>query len=340
MYWAHLAELAPGVANFVTRTPVLRDLAKGIAGISPEREIPSFAAETFKQWFRRRPPRNVGGPKVILWADTFNDHFLPDTLKAAVEVLESGGFQVQVPEAHLCCGRPVYDFGMLNVGERLLRQIVDTLRPEIEAGVPIVGLEPSCVAVFRDELTGLFPHEEDAIRLSRQTYMLSEFLQQHAADFPLPKLDGRAIVHGHCHHKAIMGMDAEVAVLKRLGIDFTVLDDGCCGMAGAFGFEAEHYDVSKRVGERVLLPAVRNAAPETLIVTDGFSCREQIAQLTPRRAIHLSELLQRALRQGRGIEETAEVAPPPTSRLKQAGMVGAAAAVGLAGYLLWRRGGK
>lgn len=336
MYWARLAQIAPGAVNFVTQTPLLRDLAKSLAGIHPARRIPTFAPQTFKEWFRRRPLKNLGGPKVILWADTFNNYFLPDTAKAAVEVLESAGLQVLVPEAHLCCGRPVYDFGMLDVGKRLLRQILDTLKPEIEAGVPIVGLEPSCVAVFRDELVALFPNDENAVRLSHQTFLFSEFLEKKIPGFPLPKLDGKAVVHGHCHHKALMGMEDEVSVLRRMGLDFRVLDDGCCGMAGGFGFEHDHYEVSVRVGERVLLPAVREAAPETLIVADGFSCREQIVQTTPRRSLHLAELIYQAMRSGQPHNSSSETEPPPSPLRRVARVVGGAALVGVGGYLLAR----
>src|SRR5262249_34944017 len=179
--------------------------------------------------------------------------FHPEIAKAGVEVLEAAGFQVVVPAASLCCGRPLYDSGMLDTAGRLLRQILDALRPQIRAGVPVVGLEPSCLAVFRDELVNLFPHDEDAKRLRQQAFLLSEFLEQKAPDFRPPPLRRRAVVHGHCHHKAIMGMTAEEDVLKKLGLDVEVLDSGCCGMAGSFGFEREHYPVSVAVGELVLL---------------------------------------------------------------------------------------
>jgi Fe-S oxidoreductase len=190
---------------------------------------------------------------------------------------------------------------MLDTARRQLLQILDALRPQIRRGIPVVVLEPSCAAVFRDELRGLFPHDEDARRLSQQTVLLSEFLTQRAPQFELPHLQRKAVVHGHCHHKAIMGMDAEEQVLQRLEVEFDEPDSGCCGMAGAFGFEAgEHYDVSIKAGERVLLPAVRGAARDTLIVADGFSCREQIAQTTSRRALHLAQVVQMALHQDRG----------------------------------------
>jgi FAD/FMN-containing dehydrogenase/Fe-S oxidoreductase len=297
-FWARLASAAPGLVNLTTQLPFLRDIAKLVAGIPQARSIPAFAPQTFKSWFRRRTPRNQGGPAVVLWPDTFNNYFLPATAKAAVEVLENSGFEVLLPEGNLCCGRPLYDFGLLDRAERQLLQILDTLTPEIEAGIPIVGLEPSCVAVFRDELRNLFPHDDRALRLSQQVLHLSEFLEAEKDFVLLPRLERKAIVHGHCHHKAIMKMSAEEAVLSRMGVDFQTPAPGCCGMAGSFGFEDDHYAVSMDVGELELLPAVRRAPPDWLIIADGFSCREQIAQGTDRQAFHLAEILEMALRNG------------------------------------------
>jgi Fe-S oxidoreductase len=316
--WARAISQAPGLANLTTQLPVLRDLAKKIAGIPAQRRIPAFAPQTFKHWWQERhDPRWDSGPRpstlhneflapvrvtstrgpVLLWADTFNNHFLPDTAKAAVEVLEASGFDVTVPCAQLCCGRPLYDVGMLDRAKSLLLEIMDELLPEIEDGTPIVVLEPSCAAVFRDELTNLFPSDERAKALSKQVFLLSEFLENYAKDLRLPQLARKALVHGHCHHKAIMKMTAEESVLRRLGIEFTAPAPGCCGMAGAFGFEKDKYDVSIAIGELELLPAVRQAPTDWLIVADGFSCREQIAQETDRQALHLAEVLQMALRE-------------------------------------------
>jgi Fe-S oxidoreductase len=185
---------------------------------------------------------------------------------------------------------------MLGLAERLLRQILDTLRPQIQAGMCVVGLEPSCVSVFRDELVNLIPDDEDAKRLSAHTYLLTEFLAEKAPDFTVPPLHRKVLVSGHCHQKSVLRFDDEITLLKKLGVDYTVIDSGCCGMAGAFGFErGDHYDVSIQCGERVLLPAVRAAEEETLIVTSGFSCREQISQTTDREALHVVQLLKLAL---------------------------------------------
>ena len=297
-FWARLASNAPGLFNLTTQLPFLSDIAKLITGIPRERSIPAFAPQSFKSWFRRHRPRHPDGPVVVLWPDTFNNYFLPNTAKAAVDVLENAGFRVELPRGSLCCGRPLYDFGMLDRAEKLLLQILDALSPEIEAGIPIIGLEPSCVAVFRDELCNLFPNDERARRLSRQTVLLSEFLQGYQDLIPLPNLKRKAIVHGHCHHKSILKMNAEEAVLSRMGIDFHAPAPGCCGMAGSFGFEDDKYDVSISIGELELLPAVRKAPPDWLVIANGFSCREQIAQGTDRNALHLAEVLQMALREG------------------------------------------
>ena len=293
--WADLASNAPGLVNLATQLPFLRDVSKLLAGIPPQRRIPPFAPQTFRQWFRRRQTRRVSGPPVLLWPDTFNNYFLPDTAKAAVEVLEAAGFQVILPQATLCCGRPLYDWGMLDRAKRLLSQILDVLEGEIADGIPVVVLEPSCAAVFRDEALNLFPADDRAHALSRQTFLLSEFLEQKARHFDLPKIRGRALLHGHCHHKSIMKMTEEEAVLRRMEIDFQTPAPGCCGMAGSFGFERDKYDVSIAVAELELLPAIRKAAPDWLVVADGFSCREQIAQSTDRHALHLAEVIQMGL---------------------------------------------
>ena len=293
--WARMASYAPWLANFATQLPGLRSAAKWAAGMAQQRSVPAFAGKTFRSWFSRREGGEAAGKRVILWPDTFNNYFLPDTARAAVEVLEAAGFRVELPRAALCCGRPLYDFGLLKRAKRLLRQTLDALASEIESGTPVVVLEPSCCAVFRDELLNLFPEDERARRLAGQTLLLSEFLQKHAPDFRLPVLARSALVHGHCHQKSVMKMTDEEAVLRRMEIDFRSPAAGCCGMAGSFGFERERYETSMAVGELELLPAVRQAAPDSLIIADGFSCREQIAQGTGRRAMHLAEVIRLGL---------------------------------------------
>ncbi|HKD83226.1 MAG TPA: FAD-binding and (Fe-S)-binding domain-containing protein [Terriglobales bacterium] len=301
--WARLASLAPGFVNLVTQLPGLSALAKIIAGMPQARQIPAFAPETFKSWFRKREAPNVGQSKVILWADTFNNHFFPETAQAATEVLEHFGYQVQVPMEDLCCGRPLYDYGFLDRAKQYLNNILETLADDIADGTPMVVLEPSCCSVFRDELNGLMPESRLAHRLMENTFTLSEFLEKKVKNYTPPTLRRKAIVQGHCHHKAIMRMYDDEAVMRKMGLDFELLNTGCCGMAGSFGFENDKYEVSQKCGERALFPAVRKAGPSTLVMADGFSCREQIQQDTPRHALHLAEVMRLALDEEKGVRQ-------------------------------------
>jgi Fe-S oxidoreductase len=289
--WARLAHLAPGLVNALTRTPVLNRLIKAIAGIAEERTIPPFARTSFGDWFSSYRTKNPDGPPVLLFPDTFNNFFRPDTAIAATEVLERLGYEVTVPRRPLCCGRPLYDWGMLDTAKKLWSRILDQLEPQISAGVPVIGLEPACVAAFRDELVNLCPDDPRAQRLSQQTFLLSEFIDAHAEKFDLPKLHRKVLVQVHCHHHAIMTFAAARHVLDRMEVDYTLLPSGCCGMAGSFGFEADKVEISKKAAERVLLPAVRQAEPQTVILANGFSCREQIEQGTGRPTLHLAELI-------------------------------------------------
>ncbi|MBO0709225.1 MAG: 4Fe-4S dicluster domain-containing protein, partial [Candidatus Dormibacteraeota bacterium] len=292
MHWAALAERAPRLANTAVSLPVLGPLGRRATGLSAERTPPPFAGVTFKQWYARRGgTHRPHGDPVILWPDTFNNHFHPETAIAATEVLERAGCQVIVPRGRLCCGRPLFDYGMVDHARRLLGQVLEELGPLIRDGVPLVGLEPSCLATFRDELVGLLPHDADAIRLRSQARSLAEFLLDRD-DLELPHLTGRVLFHGHCHQKALWGVDADLRLLRRLGLEVDTPDTGCCGVAGSFGYEAgEKYEISVRAGERVLGPAVRNAGAETMVVADGFSCRSQVEHLTTRRSLHLAEVL-------------------------------------------------
>jgi FAD/FMN-containing dehydrogenase/Fe-S oxidoreductase len=284
--WARLASYAPGIANAMAKWPV----AKRVAGIAPQRALPSFAATTFKEWFRRRGTHNKGKPEVILWADTFNNYFHPRVAVAATEVLEDAGFRVIVPRGPLCCGRPLYDYGFLDDANRLLGDILAHLKTFIEAGTPVVGLEPSCLAVFRDEMLDLRPHDQDARRLHGQVFTLAEFLSRH--DYKPPVLNREIVLHGHCHQKAIISLDAEKKLFEAMGAKAEILDDGCCGMAGSFGFEQHKYDLSMQIYEHKLGPRLRELPSQRLVVADGFSCKTQIEQATGRLPLHLAELLQ------------------------------------------------
>ena len=284
--WSRLAMLAPQLASTMANARV----AKRLLGIAPKRTLPPFARRSFTRDFRGAG----SGMRVILWPDTFNNYYHPEVAHAAARVLAAAGCEVHVPPRPLCCGRPLYEFGLLASARAYLERILATLEADIRAGTPIVGLEPACVSVFREELPNLLAHDEQAKRLSSQVFLLSEFLAHRAPAFTAGRLKGKALIHAHCHHQAVLKTDALREMLERLGLDYELLDSGCCGMAGSFGFEREKYDVSVKCAERVLLPAVREADNETLIVTNGFSCRAQIEELAGRRPLHLAELLSSA----------------------------------------------
>ncbi len=299
--WLRLAAVAPWAANFVAHAPGLRSVMRGALGLAPEREIPRLARRSFVDWARnseemKRATAGAGAREVVLWVDTFNNHFHPETLRAGMEVLREAGFRVTIPVEQACCGRPLYDFGMLEEARGYLERVLRVFAPHIDAGTPIVVLEPSCASVFRDELGNLMPGNESASRLGSQTYLLSEFLERHAGDWTPQRLERKVILHGHCHQKALMKMGHAEALLRKMGAEVESLDAGCCGMAGPFGFAREKYAVSQALGERVLLPAVRKAGEDTVIVSDGFSCREQIWQGTGRRAVHIAEAMREAMR--------------------------------------------
>jgi Fe-S oxidoreductase len=285
---ARLASVAPWLVN--AANTVAAPVLKRVLHIHPNRKFPRFASP----YSRKAQADHFGDNRVILWADTFNNYFHPATMQAADEVLRSAGFSPIVPIQHLCCGRPLYDFGLLDTAKKYLLKILDALAEDLETGMPIVVLEPSCASVFRDELCNLLPNHPRAAKLRDQTYLLSEFLVKFAPDWQPPRIDAKIVLHGHCHHRAGPGMADEMTILKKTGADIQLLDSGCCGMAGPFGFEADKYDISQTLGNRVLLPAVRSAAPGTLIVTNGFSCAQQITQNTSARPLHLAELLARS----------------------------------------------
>jgi len=295
--WSHLSSILPGVsprgANFATHAPMLGKLIRKLIGIAPQRSMPRFASHSYQRTFERQKMQSSHAKsRVMLWPDTWNNYFHPPALRAAQQVLAAAGFVVDLPQGHICCGRPLYDFGFLTHAKRYLDDVMTRLQPQIDAGTPIVVLEPSCASVFRDELGNFFPGDARAERLRDQVVLLSEFLVLHAPGYTPPQTPGRKLlVHGHCHHKSIMKMNDELALLRATGSEVEYLDSGCCGMAGPFGFERDKFEVSQTLGERVLLPAVRRVGPETLIVSDGFSCREQIAQNSTRRGVHFAEAI-------------------------------------------------
>ncbi|HET9973474.1 MAG TPA: FAD-linked oxidase C-terminal domain-containing protein, partial [Streptosporangiaceae bacterium] len=315
---ARLASLVPELANLAGQTPVLRSLLKLAGGVDRRRPVPRFAPMTLQEWFRRRGGTvNPSGRPVVLFPDTFNNHFHVDVGVACVEAIEAAGWRVIMPEEHVCCGRPLYDYGFLDSAQRYLHRVLDVLRPYVRADVPVVGMEPSCLAVFKDELRKMLPHDDDAARLAKNAYHFGEFFTSFGIS--PPRLDGQALLWGHCHQRATGGVSPDQELLGQMGLAVDNLKGGCCGLAGSWGFEKGKYGISMDCGEQALLPAVRQASPDTVIVADGFSCKTQIADAgTGRRALHLAEVMRMA-RDGRGAagelpQPPAELPRPPAAR--------------------------
>ncbi|HEY2279754.1 MAG TPA: FAD-linked oxidase C-terminal domain-containing protein [Streptosporangiaceae bacterium] len=330
---ARLVSRAPRLVNALTQAPLLRDAVTAAGGIDRRRRVPLFAHQTFQTWFTRRRPTPAGlRGRVVLWPDTFTNHLTPSVGQSAVEVLEAAGYEVIVPDQPLCCGLTWISTGQLATARKVLRRTVDALAPYLREGLPVVGLEPSCTAVFRSDARELFPGDRDVQRLREQTVTLAELLRDRTEGWQPPQVGGQAIAQTHCHQHAIMGYDPDRALLTDAGVDLDVLDSGCCGLAGNFGFEAGHYDVSVACAERALLPAVRSAAPQTMVLADGFSCRTQIEQSDADRVpVHLAEVLAAGLT-GRPVQPSRPAPPEPADYARLAGVaalagIGAAAAV-------------
>jgi len=305
--WSRLASIAPGAVNAVTGSALAGPL-KWAAGVAPQRDIPRFAAQSLRSSLRRRPVPPAGGQqaaglarptspggRVVLWPDSFTSYLAPEVGRAAVAVLADAGFEVVLPAGPVCCGLTWISTGQLGVAKAVLARSLRSLQEYLAAGVPVVGLEPSCLAVFRHEAPALLPDDHSAQLAAGLTFTLAEVLARYAAHWAPPHVGGEALVQTHCHQHAVIGFEADRALMEAAGIRATVPDSGCCGLAGNFGFERGHYEVSKAAGERVLLPAVRAAGAETLIIADGFSCRTQIGQETDRRPWHLAQVLASAL---------------------------------------------
>ncbi|HJP69914.1 MAG TPA: FAD-binding and (Fe-S)-binding domain-containing protein, partial [Sphingomicrobium sp.] len=289
--WANVASYAPTIANALGQTGIM----KWVAGIHPRARLPRFASQTFRSWFHERGNRGMGSNRLILWTDTFNNHFRPRTLIAATQLLERAGFKIIVPKGPLCCGRPLYDWGFLDRARDQLQRILTVLADELDAGTPIVVLEPACASVFKDELRNLLPDRADAERLSSQVHYIADFVLDRIDLFPKFLCGGSALVQAHCHHHAVIGFDGEEALLNSLGLKIERPPQGCCGMAGAFGMAKESFAVGKAIGERVLLPRVRELPNDALIIADGFSCREQIELNGGGTTRHIAELLRERL---------------------------------------------
>jgi Fe-S oxidoreductase len=294
-----------GLVNAAAHAPGLSNLTKRAGGIAAEREIPRFARQRFTRRATARPGRDaVGSRRVILWPDTFTNNFHPEVADAAVMVLEHAGFEVEVPAQPMCCGLTWISTGQLAMAQRVLSRTLRALGPALRAGTPVVVLEPSCAAVFRSDATELLG-SDDARLLASRTRTLAELLTESSwtprglldelGEEPPPAgVPRRAVVQVHCHQHAIMGFDPDLELLRKCGVEVEVLDSGCCGLAGNFGFESGHYEVSAACAERGLWPAARQAGPDTVVLADGFSCRTQLAAgRTGREGWHLAQLLAR-----------------------------------------------
>ena len=294
---ARWGSLTPALTNGLLTGPVTSPLIKRMAGVAQERQLPRLAPNSYQKGRATTagPEGRLSAPQVLLWPDTWNNYYHPQILAAAESVLAQAGFRVETPRGHICCGRPLYDFGLLGAARRYLAKVLNRMEPQIDAGLPFIFLEPSCASVFKDELLELFPNDQRAQRLSRQVWLLADWLAAKAPEWAAGRLQGAHILlHGHCHHKAVFGGPAsEIALLRQAGATVEPIQAGCCGMAGSFGFETDKFEVSKAIASDGLLPAVQSAGPTTLIVADGFSCREQIAQLGHRNAMHFAEALNR-----------------------------------------------
>jgi FAD/FMN-containing dehydrogenase/Fe-S oxidoreductase len=292
-WWAMAAARLPQLVNALSSAgPIARPLQAAI-GIAPQRRLPRFVSETFQRWMARHPPRSEGRP-VVLWSDTFTNYFYPQVGRAAVHVLERLGYHVIVPP-QTCCGRPLYDFGLLESAREHLHAVFEVLAHDRYLGAPIVVLEPSCFAVFQDEARNLSPDRPIARAVAERAVLFDTFVQTHFERGDLSPLMGKALVHVHCHQQAIAGRESIGSALRAARMDAQVLDAGCCGMAGSFGFDKQHYAVSMTIGERALLPAVRQAPADVAIIANGFSCREQIRHATNRQASHFAEFVSDAI---------------------------------------------
>ena len=297
--WLRLVGRLPAGAvdglNGLAKVAPLAALAKKVGGIAPEREIPEIARTPFAR-SRTAVPRAAPRGRVLLWPDTFTNHFDPAIAADAVRVLESLGYAVELPPRTVCCGLTWTSTGQVATARRVLRRSLRTIEPWLADGVPVVGLEPSCTAALRADGLELLPDEPLAKALAGGVRTFAEVLAEHVDELRARATgDRKALVQLHCHQHADLGSEADRAVLAALGVAAEVLDSGCCGLAGNFGFEKGHYAVSMAAAERVLLPAVRAAAPDVEVLADGFSCRTQLRQAGTREPVHLAQLAARAL---------------------------------------------
>ncbi|CAN5340326.1 FAD-binding and (Fe-S)-binding domain-containing protein [soil metagenome] len=290
--WAKLAGAAPRLANAAMRLPLVGPTALAAAGVDKRRNIPAFAPQTFRSWFNANVPDTGVGDEVLMFVDTFTNYFSPEAGIATVRVLQAAGYRPTLTARQQCCGLTWISTGQLDAARRILGKTIDALAPSVARGVPVVGVEPSCTAVLRSEALELVGGDS-AARVGTATHTLAELLT--ARGWEPPSLAGqRVIAQPHCHHHSVMSWSPDAQLLRNAGAEVSRLA-GCCGLAGNFGVEKGHYEVSVAVAEQQLLPAVRAAGPDTVVLADGFSCRTQLDDLTDRSGIHLAQLLAQRL---------------------------------------------
>ncbi|MGA7671561.1 MAG: heterodisulfide reductase-related iron-sulfur binding cluster, partial [Nitrolancea sp.] len=309
-----LGSMAAPLANAATRGPLAR-FGKQMLGVHPDREIAPFAKETFEEWFQGRRDVKPSGKRglAVFFHDTFVNYNYPEIGIAAVELLEAAGYSVEIVERRACCGRPMLSKGLVEGARKLARQNVEALMPYARQGVPIIGTEPSCILTLRDEYPDLLPDSPDVERIANNSFMIDEFLAKQLDDGTLDiawsEADGpHVLFHGHCHQKALIGMGPSMSILRAAGCVPAESGAGCCGMAGSFGYETEHYEVSRKVGAERLFPKVEEQSRETVIAVTGVSCREQIGHFTKRRPVHIAEVLASRLTPAKSASRTLEQA--------------------------------
>jgi Fe-S oxidoreductase len=299
--WLKVTARVPRLVNLVTRSRLTGRMFARLAGIAPSRGIPPIARRTFSRDWKPRPRPTAPHGRVVLWPDTFNDHLTPGVVHDAVRVAEAAGFEVVVPGRSVCCGLTWHTTGQLGTAKRVLRRSLSA--PALQGDDPVLVLEPSCATMLRADLPELLPDDPRAAALARRVTTLAELLD--AVEYvapPPPQESAAAIAQPHCHQQSVLGLDADRRVCERNGIDIEVELEGCCGLAGNFGAEAGHEEISQQVAELELVPAL-DANSDAPLLADGFSCRTQIESLSGRRARHLAEVLAERLppnQEGRG----------------------------------------
>jgi len=271
-----------------------RLILKGL-GIHPDRRLPAFSRDNFVHWFSNRTKKTTNSNKVIYFHDTWVSYYYPEIGKAAVKLLEALGLEVILLPQRVCCGRPMLSKGLIEPAHSRAKNNIELLSPYIRRGIPIIGTEPSCILTFRDEYPDLLPRNEGAKILAGNSYLLDEYLSKLDRTNCLNiywKSNGPSVLfHGHCHQRALVGIETSIELLKMAGCSVTESRAGCCGMAGSFGYEKEHYNISEEIGEDRLFPAVRDSTLDTVIAVTGVSCNQQIEHFTGRKPRHVAEVL-------------------------------------------------